>query len=188
MAMVTRREYILIAVILIIFLILGNIFNNIVIRYESIIASWAQVENQLERRFALITNLVNSVKGYAEHEKTLFEEIANVRSQWSNAGSAKEKINVASSADVLLSRLLMVVESYPDLKASQNFLQLMDELSGTENRIAVERMRYNEEVKSYNILVKTFPGNIIGLIFHYRPATEYFKAEEKAKGVPEVKF
>jgi LemA protein len=182
------RIFVLPVIIVLVFLGLGYVFNNIVISHESIVASWAQVENQLQRRFDLIPNLVNSVKAYAQHEKTLFEDIANVRSQWGHARTVKDKLRLADSSDALLSRLLMVVENYPDLKASQNFLQLMDELSGTENRIAVERGRYNRRVRNYNIMVRTFPGNIIAIIFKYRPETGYFKLEEKAKVAPELEF
>jgi LemA protein len=146
------------------------------------------VENQLQRRNDLIPNLVNTVKGYAAHEKTVFENVTNARSQWAKANTLDEKVKAAGAMDSALSRLLLVVENYPNLKADQTFLKLMDELSGTENRIAVERMRYNEAVKDYNITVRMFPGNIIAGMFGYKPATEYFKAEEKARAVPEVKF
>lgn len=165
-----------------------SVYNGIVSKHETITAKWAQVENQLQRRNDLIPNLVNSVKGYAAHEKTVFENITNARSQWAKAGTLDEKVKAASSLDAALSRLLLVVENYPNLKADQTFLALMDELSGTENRIAVERMRYNEAVRDFNVTVRMFPGNVIAGMFGYKPATEYFKAEEKAKAVPEVKF
>ena len=163
-------------------------YNGIVTKHESITARWAQVENQLQRRNDLIPNLVNSVKGYASHEKTVFEEVTNARSQWGKANTLEEKVKAAPGIDTALARLLLVVENYPNLKADQTFLALMDELSGTENRIAVERMRYNEAVRDYNITVRVFPGNVIAGVFGYKPANEYFKAEEKAKAVPEVKF
>ena len=165
-----------------------SVYNGIVSKHETITAKWAQVENQLQRRNDLIPNLVNTVKGYAAHEKTVLEDVTNARSQWAKAGSLGEKVKAAGAIDTALSRLLLVVENYPNLKADQTFLRLMDELSGTENRIAVERMRYNDAVKDYNITVRMFPGNIIAGMFGYKPATEYFKAEEKAKTVPEVKF
>ncbi|MCX5713720.1 MAG: LemA family protein [Candidatus Omnitrophica bacterium] len=163
-------------------------YNCIVSKHETITAKWAQVENQLQRRNDLIPNLVNTVKGYAAHEKTLFEDITNARSQWSKANTVDEKVKAASAIDSAISRLLMVVENYPNLKADQTFLKLQDELAGTENRIATERMRYNEAVRDYNITVRMFPGNIISGMYGFRPATEYFKAEEKARSVPEVKF
>jgi len=165
-----------------------SVYNGIVSKHENITAKWAQVENQLQRRNDLIPNLVNSVKGYTAHEKTVLEDVTNARSQWANASTLEEKVKAASNIDRALARLLLVVENYPDLKADQTFLKLMDELSGTENRIAVERMRYNEAVMSYNITVRTFPGNIIARSFGYKTATEYFKAEEKAKTPPEVRF
>jgi LemA protein len=163
-------------------------FNGIVVKKETLTAKWAQIENQLQRRNDLIPNLVNTVKGYATHEKTVFEDITLARSQWANAKSLDEKVNAAGTLDTAISRLLLVVENYPNLKADQTFLKLMDELSGTENRIAVERMRYNDAVRDYNVAVRTFPGNFIAGIFGLKPATEYFKAEDKARAVPEVKF
>ena len=165
-----------------------SVYNGIVTKHETITAKWSQVENQLQRRSDLIPNLVNTVKGYAAHEKTVFEEVTKARSQWARATTVDEKVKAAGAIDAALARLLLVVENYPNLKADQTFLKLMDELSGTENRIAVERMRYNEAVRDYNITVRIFPGNVIANMFGYKPATEYFKAEEKAKAVPEVKF
>lgn len=176
-----------IAIVLII-ISLVSVYNGIVSKHETITAKWAQVENQLQRRNDLIPNLVNSVKGYASHEKTVLENVTNARSQWAKATTLEEKVKAASSLDTALARLLLVVENYPNLKADQTFLKLMDELSGTENRIAVERMRYNETVRDYNITVRSFPGNFVAGMFGYNPATEYFKAQERAKTVPEVKF
>lgn len=165
-----------------------SIYNGIVSKHEAITAKWAQVENQLQRRNDLIPNLVNTVKGYAAYEKNVLEEITNARSQWAKAGTVDEKVKAAGTMDTALSRLLLVVENYPNLKADQTFLKLMDELSGTENRIAVERMRYNEAVRDYNVAVRKFPGNIVAGMFNYKVATEYFKAEEAAKSVPKVEF
>lgn len=163
-------------------------YNGIVTKHETITAKWAQVENQLQRRNDLIPNLVSTVKGYAAHEKTVFEDVTNARSQWAKAGSLDDKVKAAGAMDSAVSRLLLVVENYPNLKADQTFLQLQDELAGTENRIVVERMRYNDAVRDYNVTVRVFPGNIIAGMFGYKPATEYFKAEEKAKSVPKVEF
>lgn len=176
----------IVAVVIILALI--GIYNGIVSKNETITAKWAQVENQLQRRNDLIPNLVNTVKGYAAHEKSVFEEVTAARSAWAKAGTVDEKVKAASQVDSALSRLLLVAENYPNLKANDIFLKLMDELSGTENRVAVERMRYNEAVRDYNVTVRMFPGNIVAKRFGYKIATEYFKAEEKAKGVPEVKF
>ena len=176
------------ALTLFIIISMVSVYNSIVSKHETITAKWAQVENQLQRRNDLIPNLVNTVKGYAAYEKNVLEDITNARSQWAKASTIQEKVQAAGSMDTALSRLLLVVENYPDLKANQTFLNLMDELSGTENRIAVERMRYNESVRDYNITVRMFPGNFIASMFGYKPATEYFKAEEGAKKVPDVKF
>jgi LemA protein len=165
-----------------------GLYNGMVSKHEAITAKWAQVENQLQRRADLIPNLVNSVKGYASHERTVFEEVTKARSQWANASGIDDKVKAASGMDSAIARLLVVAENYPELKADQTFLRLMDELSGTENRIAVERMRYNEAVRDFNVTVRMFPGNVVAGIFGYKPATEYFKAEERAKAVPEVKF
>ncbi|MBI4707162.1 MAG: LemA family protein [Candidatus Omnitrophica bacterium] len=177
----------LIAAVVVVALFIG-VYNGIVSKHENITAKWAQVENQLQRRNDLIPNLVNSVKGYASHEKNVFEEVTNARSRWANATSVDEKVKAAGAIDSALSRLLLVAENYPNLKADQVFLKLMDELSGTENRIAVERMRYNEAVRDYNVTVRKFPGNIISGMFGYKVATEYFQAQDKAEVVPEVKF
>ncbi len=163
-------------------------YNGIVSKHENITAKWAQVENQLQRRNDLIPNLVNSVKGYAAHEKTIFEDVAKARSQWASANTMDEKVKAAQGLDASIGRLIAVAENYPQLKADGTFLKLMDELSGTENRIAVERMRYNDSVMDFNVTVRRFPGNIIGGAFGYKPANQYFKAEESAKKVPEVKF
>jgi LemA protein len=176
-----------IAAVVIIFVFIGS-YNSIVSKHETITAKWSQVENQLQRRNDLIPNLVNSVKGYAAHEKQVFEDVTNARSQWAKAGSVDEKVKAAGQLDAALSRLLFVSENYPNLKADNTFLKLMDELAGTENRIAVERMRYNESVRDFNVTVRMFPGNILAGMYGYKPASEYFKAEEKAKTVPEVKF
>jgi LemA protein len=175
-----------VALLVIISVISG--YNGIISRHENIAEKWAQVENQLQRRNDLIPNLVNSVKGYAAHEKTLFEDITNARSQWAKASTVEDKVKAASAIDSSLSRLLAVVENYPLLKADSTFLKLMDELAGTENRISVERMRYNQAVRDFNIAVRSFPGNVIAGIAGFKPATEYFKSEAAAQKLPEVKF
>jgi LemA protein len=179
---------IVVIIAIIIIMAFAGIYNGIVSKHETITAKWAQVENQLQRRNDVIPNLVNTVKGYAAHEKTVLENITAARSQWGTAKTLDEKVAAAGTMDSALARLLLVVENYPDLKANQTFLALMDELAGTENRIAVERMRYNEAVRDYNVTVRMFPGNIIAGMFGYKPATEYFKAEAQARAVPEVKF
>lgn len=175
-------------IVIVIAITFAGIYNSIVTKNESITAKWAQVENQLQRRNDLIPNLVNSVKGYAAHEKTVFDDVTKARSQWASANTVNDKVNAASGMDSALGRLIAVAENYPQLKADGTFLKLMDELSGTENRIAVERMRYNESVMDFNIAVRRFPGNIVAGIFGYKPASQYFQAEEKASAVPEVRF
>ena len=184
-----KKTFIIIGALFILLAVsFAGLYNGIISKKENINAKWAQVDSQLQRRNDLIPNLVGSVKGYAAHEKNLFENITLARSQWANAKNLEEKVQAAGSLDSAISRLLVVVENYPDLKANETFLKLMDELSGTENRIAVERMRYNEAVREYNVAVSIFPGNFIAGMFGLKPATEYFKAEEKARAVPEVKF
>lgn len=163
-------------------------YNGLVSQHENLPARWAQVENQLQRRYDLIPNLVNSVKGYAEHEKTLFQDITNARSAWANAKSIDDKVKAAGQTDSALARLLMVAENYPVLKADGTFLKLMDELAGTENRIAVERMRFNEAVRAYNTGIRVFPGNIVSGMAGFIRATEYFAAEQGAKSAPKVEF
>jgi len=178
----------LIAVVLLVGIGFAGIYNAIVTKHETISAKWAQVENQLQRRNDLIPNLVNTVKGYAAHEKTVLEDVTNARSQWARASTMDEKVKAAANTDSALARLMVVVENYPNLKADQTFLRLMDELSGTENRVAVERMRYNDSVRDFNVTVRRFPGNIAARMMGYKPAAEYFKAEEGAAKVPNVNF
>ena len=163
-------------------------YNGIVTLHEQIDSSWAQVENQLQRRYDLIPNLVKTVKGYAKHEKGLLEEVTRLRSQWSGAKTRGAKVQAATAMEGAIGRLMVVVEKYPDLKANQNFLALQDELAGTENRIAVERRRYNESIRGYNTIIKRFPGNMIADKHGYEKSTAYFKAAETAKEVPKVEF
>lgn len=163
-------------------------YNALVTFNESIDGQWAQVENQYQRRNDLIPNLIRTVKGYMKHEKEVFTHIADARSKLAGAKTVGAKIKANRMMDSALSRLLVVVERYPDLKASANFIRLQDELAGTENRVAVERMRYNEVIRGYNILIKRFPSNIVAGIFNFEKKDVYFKAEEKAKEVPKVEF
>lgn len=165
-----------------------GVYNGIVSRNEAIVAKWAQVDNQLQRRNDLIPNLVNTVKGYAAHEKGVFEDVTKARSQWASANTVDDKVKAASGMDSALGRLIAVAENYPLLKADGTFLKLMDELSGAENRIAVERMRYNDAVMEFNVTVRRFPGNIVARFFGYKPANQYFKAVDLARVAPEVKF
>ncbi len=165
--------------------------NKVVKMDENVKAAWAQVENQLQRRNDLIPNLVNTVKGYAKHEKEIFTYVADARGKLAGTikgnKSIKEKIEASKGLTAALSRLLMIVERYPDLKANENFARLMDELSGTENRIAVERMRYNKGVQEFNAHIRMIPGSFFAGLKGLSKA-EYFKVEEKAKELPVVKF
>jgi len=136
-------------------------YNSLITLSESVDTSWAQVENQYQRRADLVPNLVNTVKGYAAHEKDLFTEITELRSQWASATSRQGKIESAEGLEGAIGRLLLVAENYPQLKANENFLALQTQLEGTENRIAVERKRYNDAVRSYNIKIKRIPTNIV---------------------------
>ncbi|MFZ0429248.1 MAG: LemA family protein [Acidobacteriota bacterium] len=162
-------------------------YNQLVTLNERVGSSWAQVETVLQRRFDLIPNLVNTVKGYAQQEQTVFTEVTRLRSQWGQAQTVAEKAQVAGSLEGALSRLLVVSERYPELKSNQNFLALQDELSGTENRIAVERRRYNEAVQQYNTAIRRFPANIVASLAGFQAAT-YFEAAQGAEEAPKVQF
>ena len=163
-------------------------YNRLVRLHEQIPAAWAQVENVLQRRNDLIPNLVETVKGYAKHEQKVFGDIAQALKSFNRATTIQDKISANDSITGLLSRILAVSVQYPNLKANENFNRLQDELAGTENRIAVERMRFNETVQTYNSLVKTFPTNLIARLGGFTPSETYFKATEAAHTVPQVKF
>lgn len=162
-------------------------YNQFVNMDEGIKNAWAQVENQLQRRSDLVPNLVNTVKGYAAHEKEVFTNIADARSRLAGAKDVSEKIDAANQMTSALSRLLVIVEQYPDLKANESFNRLMDELAGTENRLAVERKRYNDRVMEYNQMRRRFPPSLIAGIFSFVEAP-YFKVAESAKEAPRVDF
>jgi LemA protein len=165
----------------------GCSYNRFVSQEETIKAQWAQVENQLQRRNDLIPNLVDTVKGYAQHEASVFKEIADARAQLLSAKSPEETIAAANRQTAALGRLLAVVENYPQLRANEQFNRLMDELAGTENRIAVERMRYNERVQDYNTARRRFPANVTAKVFGFKEYP-YFQAPPDAKPVPRVDF
>jgi LemA protein len=162
-------------------------YNQIVALREQIDAAWAQVENQLQRRNDLIPNLVEVTKGYASHEKEIFNHVADARAKLLSAGSRDEKIEAAGELSGALGRLLAIAERYPDLKANQQFARLSDELAGTENRIAVERMRYNDAVRAYNTSIKSFPTALYAGAFGFHEQ-KYFEAPAEAKQVPRVDF
>jgi len=167
---------------------IASTFNRLTALHEAVPAAWAQVENVLQRRNDLIPNLVSTVKGYAKHEETIFTEIANARAAIGGARTLGEKVDANNQMTTALSRLLVIAENYPNLKADQSFLRLQDELAGTENRISVERLRFNQVVQEYNTRVKLFPSNIIARALGFAPSETYFKAVETAKTVPQVNF
>lgn len=180
----------LIVVIAIIVIIAGMLFssyNGMVTMNENVTGKWAQVENQLQRRNDLIPNLVNTVKGYAAHEKEVFEAVADARAKLGGAKTVAEASAANGELSSALSRLLMVAENYPELKANTNFTQLQDELAGTENRIAVARKDYNDAVQVYNAKIKSLPVSLYAGAFGFS-ARDYFKADEAAQKVPQVKF
>ena len=163
-------------------------YNTIVELEQRVNAAWAQVENQLQRRTDLIPNLVNIVKGYAAHEREIFQNIANARAGLMQARSIPDKIDAANKLEVELRQLLVLVESYPQLKADATFARLMDEVAGTENRIAVERLRYNRAVEAYNAYVQRIPATYTAKIFGFEGQKPYFKAAEGAQRVPQIDF
>ena len=165
----------------------GCSYNRFVTQEEALKAQWAQVENQLQRRNDLIPNLVETVKGYAQHEEGVFKEIADARSRLLAAKSPEETIAAANQQTSALGRLLAIAENYPNLKANEQFNRLMDELSGTENRISVERMRYNERVQDYNTSRRQFPSNVTAKLFGFKEYP-FFQAPPEAKQAPKVNF
>ena len=165
----------------------GCSYNKFTTQEEAIKAQWAQVQNQIQRRNDLIPNLVETVKGYASHEEGVFKEIADARSKLLTAKTPEETIQAANQQTSALGRLLAVVENYPNLKANEQFNRLMDELSGTENRLATERMRYNERLQDYNSSRRRFPANVTAKMFGFKEYP-YFEAPPSAQGVPKVDF
>jgi LemA protein len=178
---------IVVLVILIPYSYLKGTYNSLVTLDEGVKAAWAQVENQLQRRYDLIPNLVETVKGYAAQEKEVFLRVTEARSKVGGATTINDKIAANNGLSAALSRLLLVVERYPDLKSNTNFIRLQDELAGTENRIAVERRRYNETVKVYNIKIRRFPTNLLAGIFGFEKAT-FFEVPKERQEAPKVKF
>ncbi|NIO09159.1 MAG: LemA family protein [Deltaproteobacteria bacterium] len=161
--------------------------NQFITRDEAITGQWAQVENVLQRRSDLIPNLVNTVKGIASQEREVFTSIAESRAKLSGATSIGDKINAANGMSTALGRLLVIVERYPNLKSNRNFLSLQDELAGTENRIAVERKRYNDRVREFNASIRRFPGNLIATSMGLA-RYPYYEVPTEKKEVPQVKF
>jgi LemA protein len=167
---------------------LAGSFNSLTAKRNAIEGAWADVDVALQRRSDLIPNLVETVKGFAAQEKDVYASIANARSALAGARTPAEKLNANAQLDNAISRLLVVVESYPQLRSNENFLRLQDELAGTENRIAVERRKYNETVQDYNTSRDQFPANIVAGIFGFTRNDAYFKADPGAQQVPKVDF
>ncbi|UCB48347.1 MAG: LemA family protein [Deltaproteobacteria bacterium] len=186
-----KKLFIIVAIVVIVILIpysyLKGTYNSLVTMDEAVKAAWAQVENQLQRRYDLIPNLVETVKGYAAQEKEVFLRVTEARSKVGGATTVSDKIAANNGLSAALSRLLLVVERYPDLKSNTNFLRLQDELAGTENRISVERRRYNETVKVYNIRIRRFPTNLLAGLFGFEKAA-FFEVPKERQEAPKVKF
>src|SRR6476660_2895568 len=165
-----------------------SVRNTLVTKNEAVKAAWSQVDIVLQRRADLIPNLVETVKGIAKQEQTVFGDIAKARSQLLSAGTPSEKIAANQQLDGALGRLLAIAENYPQLKSNENFLRLQDELAGTENRIAVERKRYNDTLQDYNTYIQKFPANIFARWAGFKPNEAYFTASEGSRQVPTVNF
>ncbi len=190
------KALIAIIVILVILAVFGLVFfgqyvtvkNTLVTKNEAVKSAWSQVDVVLQRRADLIPNLVETVKGYAKQEQIVFGDIARARSALLSAGTPQQKIAANGQLDGALGRLLLIVENYPQLKSNENFLRLQDELAGTENRIAVERKRYNDTLQDYNTYVQQFPTSIFAAWAGFKPNGAYFAASEGARQVPKVNF
>jgi LemA protein len=183
---------VIVVILLVLALILGSSYvghrNQMAIKREAVNAAWAQVDVVLQRRADLIPNLVETVKGFAVHEEQVFGEIARARSALIGAKTPTDKIAANGALDSALSRLLVITENYPQLKSNENFLRLQDELAGTENRIAVERRRYNEAVQDYNTYISLFPNSLVASIAGFTRNDAYFKTDEGARTAPKVNF
>lgn len=177
---------VLAVVLILVFWVVGK-YNFFITQNESITNQWAQVENQLQRRFDLIPNVINTVKGITKQEKDVFGALAEARTRYAGSTTVDAKAKAAGEVESSLARLLVIAENYPDLKSSQSFRDLTVELEGTENRISVERMKYNDLVKVLNTNVKTFPNSILASIFKVAERS-YFEVADIAKEVPKVDF
>lgn len=187
-----KKALIVLAVLVVVALALGGMFvsrrNEMVRKNESLKSAWSQVDVVLQRRADLVPNLVETVKGIAAQEQAVFGDIAAARAALIGARTPGERISANGQLDSALARLLVVVENYPQLKSNENFLRLQDELAGTENRIAVERRRYNETVQDYNTYIGLFPNNIVASLSGFVRNDAYFEATEPARQVPKVEF
>src|SRR5579863_4776206 len=179
---------VLVLIVLAVFGQYVGVRNTLVTKNETVKAAWSQVDIVLQRRADLIPNLVETVKGYAQQEQTVFGDIAKARSALLSAGTPQDKIAANGQLDGALGRLLLIVENYPQLKSNENFLRLQDELAGSENRIAVERKRYNDTLQDYNTYVQQFPNSIFAGWAGFKPNEAYFAASESARQAPKVNF
>lgn len=174
-------------IVVLVLIWLGGSYNSLVTKSEAVTTQWAQVETSYQRRFDLIPNLVESVKGAMSQEKEVFTALADARSRYSGATTPDQKAVAATQVESALSRLLVVVENYPQLKSVEAVQGLMAELAGTENRVSVERGRYNEKVQEYNVSTKRFPGSVVASLFGF-DQKNYFEADKAAATAPQVKF
>ena len=184
---VQRRLFVQVAILMAMAAVSGCSYNRFTGSEEALKAQWGQVQNQLQRRNDLIPNLVETVKGYAAQEKDILTSIAASREKLAGARTPDETIKAANEQSSALARLLVIVENYPNLKSDANFRQLADQLEGTENRIATERMRYNERVQEYNTLRRRFPSNVTAKVFGFKEYP-YFEAPAAAQQLPKVDF
>lgn len=188
---IVKKGFIALIVVVVLVVILVaqviGVYNGTVELNEDVESKWSQVENNLQRRADLIPNLVATVKGYAKHEETIFTDIADARSKLAGAGNMGELADANDELSGALSRLLVVVENYPQLKADKNFIQLMDNLESTENRIAISRKDYNDTVQTFNTRIKKFPTNVFVNLFGF-DEREYFEADEGSLNMPDVSF
>jgi LemA protein len=182
----------IVVVLVILALLFGSMYishrNQMVMLNEAVKSDWAQVDVVLQRRSDLIPNLVETVKGFAAQEQTVYDDIAKARAALGGAQTPKDKIAANGQLDGALSRLLLIVENYPQLKSNENFLRLQDELAGTENRIAVERKRYDDAIQAYNTYIALFPNNIVASMSGFQRNDAYFAATEASRAVPKVQF
>lgn len=179
------RWWIVGGVLLVIALYFISVYNSLITRSQAVDNQWAQVETQYQRRFDLIPNLVRSTQGVLTQEQKVFGDLAKARSAYSGAGTPDQRAQAASQVESALSRLLVIVENYPQLRSNETVQSLMDELSGTENRVAVERRRYNDTVREYNVYIARFPTNIPASMFGYKQRN-YFESVAEAERAPEV--
>ena len=177
-----------VVIVLVLAIVVITIYNKLVSLRNLVNNSWAQIDVSLQRRFDLIPNLVETVKGYMEHESSILTKVAELRTAWANANTVSEKINLENELSTTLKSIMAVAEGYPDLKASTNFVQLQDELANTENQIASTRSSYNNAVTNYNTALDVFPSNIVGGMFSFKKADLFEVANEEVKEAPKVQF